>query len=60
MRGACAYAAGEVITPEVAARIAGGNVVAVLVLTKPRVAFISTGDELQMSGSAFVAHGVLA
>ncbi len=49
--------AGETITPEVAARIAGGNVVAVPVLAKPRVAFIPTGDELQMPGSAFVAHG---
>ncbi len=49
--------AGELVTPEVAARIAGGNVVNVPVLAKPRVAFIPTGDELQVPGSAFVAHG---
>lgn len=49
--------AGEQITPEVAARIAGGNVVSVPVLAKPRVAFIPTGDELQIPGSAFVARG---
>ena len=42
---------------EVAARIAGGNVVSVPVLAKPRVAFIPTGDELQIPGSAFVARG---
>lgn len=49
--------AGEVITPEVAARIAGGNAANVDVLAKPRVAFIPTGDELQVPGSSFVAHG---
>lgn len=31
--------------------------VVVPVLAKPRVAFIPTGDELQIPGSAFVAHG---
>ena len=47
----------EVITPEVAARIAGGNASTVTVLARPRVAFIPTGDELQVPGSAFLASG---
>ncbi len=38
--------AGCVITPDVAARIAGAGHSSVLVVAKPRVAFIPTGDEL--------------
>lgn len=49
--------AGEVITADTAALIASGNVTAVPVLARPRVAFIPTGDELQEPGSPFVAWG---
>lgn len=47
--------AGEVITPDVAARIATGNVTAVTVRKKPRVAFIPTGNELVTPGGAIEA-----
>lgn len=46
--------AGEVVTPDVAARVAGANVASVPVVRKPRVAFIPTGDELVVPGSAHV------
>lgn len=49
--------AGDLITPDVAARIAGGNVASVAVRRKPRVAFIPTGNELVPSGSAVVPSG---
>ena len=42
--------AGEVITPDVAARIAGGNHTSVPCVRKPRVAFIPTGNELVPAG----------
>lgn len=42
--------AGEVVTADVAARIATGNVTAVPVRVKPKVAFIPTGDELVVPG----------
>lgn len=56
-RGDLLVAAGTVVTPDVAARIASGNVASVPVVSKPRVAFIATGDELQTPGSPFLAHG---
>lgn len=49
--------AGEVVTPDVAARVAGANVASVPVVRKPRVAFIPTGDELVAPGSAHVPAG---
>lgn len=49
--------AGEVVTPDVAARVAGANVASVPVVRKPRVAFIPTGDELVVPGSAHVPAG---
>lgn len=49
--------AGQVVTPDVAARIAAGNVSTVAVVRRPRVAFIPTGGELQEPGSPFVARG---
>lgn len=49
--------AGEIITPDVAARIAGGNVTSVAVRRKPRVAFVPTGNELVPAGSAVVPTG---
>ncbi len=42
--------AGEVVTPDIMAQIAGGNVTAVPVVRKPRVAFIPTGNELIAPG----------
>ena len=42
--------AGTVVTPDVMAQIAGGNVTAVPVVRKPRVAFIPTGNELITPG----------
>ena len=42
--------AGEVVTPDVMAHIAGGNVTSVAVVRKPRVAFIPTGNELITPG----------
>ena len=49
--------AGEIITPDIAARIAGGNVTSVAVRRKPRVAFVPTGNELVPAGSAVVPTG---
>lgn len=49
--------AGELITPDVAARIAGGNITSVAVRRKPRVAFIPTGNELVPAGSAVLPAG---
>lgn len=49
--------AGEIITPDVAARMAGGNVASVAVRRKPRMAFIPTGSELVPAGSAVVPAG---
>lgn len=43
--------AGQKITPDVAARIAGGNNATALVVRKPRVAFIPTGNELVPPGA---------
>ena len=43
-------AAGTVVTPDVMAQIAGGNVTSVPVVRKPRVAFIPTGNELIAPG----------
>lgn len=48
---------GTVITPDIAARIASGNIASVPVRVRPKVAFIPTGDELVMPGSAHVAEG---
>ena len=45
---------GQTVTPDVAARIASGNIAAVPVRCKPRVAFIPTGDELVAPGGAHV------
>ena len=56
-RGEVLAAAGTLVTPEIAARIASGNVSTVAVARRPRVAFIPTGDELQAPGSPFVARG---
>ena len=49
-RGALIHAAGTVITPDVAADLAAGNVSKVAVVAKPRVAFIPTGNELVAPG----------
>ena len=49
--------AGDLITPDIAARIAGGNVTSVAVRRKPRVAFVPTGNELVPAGSAVVPTG---
>ena len=56
-RGSLLAPAGTVVTPDVAALVASGNVSVVEVAARPRVAFIPTGDELQTPGSAFVARG---
>ena len=42
--------AGDVVTPLLAARIAGGNNAVAYVARKPRVAFIATGNELVPAG----------
>jgi len=47
---------GEIISPDVAARIASGNVSAVQVFCKPKVAFIPTGNELVCAGG-HIAEG---
>lgn len=47
--------AGEVVTPDVAARLASGNVTAVPVRVKPKVAFIPTGNELVAPGGPIEA-----
>lgn len=44
--------AGDVVTPDVAARIASGNHCSVEVVCKPRVAFIPTGNELVCAGGS--------
>ena len=49
--------AGTLVTPDVAARIASGNVTAVPVRVRPKVAFIPTGDELVAPGAAKVPAG---
>lgn len=49
-RGDVLAQAGEVVTPDIAARIATGNVTAVPVRIKPKVAFIPTGNELVVPG----------
>lgn len=49
-RGDLLAHAGEVVTADIAARIATGNVTAVPVRVKPKVAFIPTGDELVAPG----------
>lgn len=56
-RGQLLAQAGSVVTPDVAAYIASGNISVVDVAAQPRVAFIPTGDELQTPGSAFIARG---
>ena len=56
-RGQKLAAAGAVVTPDLMARIVSGNVSTVSVMARPRVAFIPTGDELQVPGSALVARG---
>lgn len=48
--------AGEVITPDVAARLSSGNYCAVPVVARPRVAFIPTGNELVRPGG-FIERG---
>lgn len=48
---------GVLITPDIAARIAGGNNASVSVRAKPRVAFIPTGNELVNPGCAHVPLG---
>lgn len=42
--------AGSIITPDIMAQIASGNIRAVPVVRKPRVAFIPTGNELTSPG----------
>lgn len=54
-RGDVLARAGEVITADTAARIASGNVTAAPVRTRPRVAFIPTGDELVAPGGPIEA-----
>lgn len=49
-RGDVLAQAGEVVTPDIAARIATGNVTAVPARVKPKVAFIPTGNELVVPG----------
>ena len=57
--------AGDIVSPDIAARIAGGNVASVALVTKPRVAFIPTGNELVPPGvppieplqGSFAAYG---
>lgn len=49
--------AGDVVTPDIAARIASGNASSVLVVAKPRVAFIPTGNELVPAGIPPVPSG---
>lgn len=48
--------AGDVVTPDVAARIASGNFCSVAVVAKPKVAFIPTGNELVRPGG-FIERG---
>lgn len=54
-RGDVLAQVGEVVTADVAARIASGNVTAIPVRKKPRVAFIPTGDELVVPGGPIEA-----
>ncbi len=54
-RGDVLARAGEVVTADMLARIAAGNVAAVPVRVKPKVAFIPTGDELVAPGGAIEA-----
>ena len=56
-RGDILAKAGDIVTPDVAARIASGNIACVPVRRKPRVAFIPTGNELVPAGSAEVPSG---
>lgn len=49
-------AAGDVVTPDVAARVAGGNHCSVIVRDRPKVAFIPTGNELVRPGG-FIEKG---
>lgn len=49
--------ANTVITPDIAARIASGNIASVPVLVRPKVAFIPTGEELIQPGSAHTPTG---
>ena len=61
--GATTAKAGTVITPDVAADIAAGNVSKVEVMRKPKVVFIPTGNELVRpglpisAGKAFAGYG---
>lgn len=54
-RGDMLARAGEKVTPDVAARLASGNVTAVPVRVKPKVAFIPTGNELVAPGGPIEA-----
>lgn len=54
-RGDVLARAGEIVNADVAARIATGNVTAVPVRVKPKVAFIPTGDELVVPGGPIEA-----
>lgn len=54
-RGEVLGQAGSLITPDLAARLAGGNNATVPVVRKPRVAFIPTGNELIPAGAPFDA-----
>lgn len=54
-RGDVLAHAGELVNADVLARIATGNVCAVPVRVKPKVAFIPTGDELVAPGGAIEA-----
>lgn len=54
-RGDVLAQAGEVVTADIAARIAAGNVTEVPVRVKPKVAFIPTGDELVAPGGPIEA-----
>ncbi|EJZ83724.1 molybdopterin-binding protein [Slackia piriformis] len=56
-RGDILAQAGDTITPDVAARIASGNIASVAAYAKPRIAFIPTGNELVPAGSAEVPLG---
>ncbi len=55
-KGDVLAAAGTMITPDIMAQIASGNVTSVPVVCKPRVAFIPTGNELTTPGG-IVAFG---
>jgi len=50
-RGDVLACAGQTLTPDLAARIASGNNATVLVVRKPRVAFVPTGNELVPPGA---------